>query len=139
MIPRILIADPNSSLTEEYREALSQEGFAVATAANGWECVGRLREWTPDLLVLEPEMFRDEEKGLLRAIDRFANKSQIPVMVVTSSLLMHSDESLPEIVSAAEECYLKPLPPQRLVHAIQLLLATPRAVNGFGRRQLLST
>jgi hypothetical protein len=51
---RTLIADADESLQAVYRETLSQEGFAVTAAYSGLECVARLREYIPDVLVLEP-------------------------------------------------------------------------------------
>ena len=52
---RVLIADPDESLMAEYREH-SREGFEIVTVPNGLECVDRLREQVPDVLVLEPQL-----------------------------------------------------------------------------------
>ena len=49
---RVLMADPDESLQPLYRERLLQEGFELATALSGLECVARLRERVPDVLVL---------------------------------------------------------------------------------------
>ena len=53
---RVLMADPDESLQPEYRGPLLQEGFELVTAVNGLECVARMRERVPDLLVLEPQL-----------------------------------------------------------------------------------
>lgn len=54
MATRVLIADPDRHLLAAYKEHLSLEGFEVATARDGLECLRRLREFAPDALVLEP-------------------------------------------------------------------------------------
>ena len=53
---RVLLADPDEALPALYREPLGDEGFEVVTAFSGIECVARLQERVPDLLVLEPQM-----------------------------------------------------------------------------------
>ena len=53
---RVLMADPDECLPLAYRESLSREGFELVTAASGLECVARLRERVPDVLVLEPQL-----------------------------------------------------------------------------------
>ena len=63
----VLMADPDPSLPPVYREPLLREGFDLGTAANGLECVARLRECVPDVLVLEPQMPGAGAKGSLRS------------------------------------------------------------------------
>ena len=53
---RVLMADPDAALPSLYREPLLREGFELVTAVSGLECVARLRERVPDVLVLEPHM-----------------------------------------------------------------------------------
>jgi CheY-like chemotaxis protein len=50
------MADPDGSLHPVYREPLAEEGFDVVAALSGLECVDRLRERVPDVLVLEPQL-----------------------------------------------------------------------------------
>ena len=40
---RVLMADPDASLFPCYREPLWRDGFELATASSGLECVARLR------------------------------------------------------------------------------------------------
>ncbi len=51
---RVLIADPDRYLLAAYKEQLSAEGFDVATAQDGLECLQKARQSMPDVLVLEP-------------------------------------------------------------------------------------
>ena len=88
---RVLMADPDESLQPVYREPLLQEGFELATAASGLECVARLRERVPDVLVLEPQLPWGGGEGVLammgevpRACDRSRDG---PYLVPRSSSL----------------------------------------------------
>lgn len=49
------MADPDESLPLTYREPLSRKGFELVTAVSGLECVARLRECVPKVLVPEPQ------------------------------------------------------------------------------------
>jgi len=53
---RVLIADPDERVLTSYREFLWQEGFEVDTVTNAIDCVARLRERVPDVLVLDPDL-----------------------------------------------------------------------------------
>jgi CheY-like chemotaxis protein len=56
MTPRILIADQDQQWLERTERFLSNCGYEVVIASDGLECLGKLRELTTDLLVLEREM-----------------------------------------------------------------------------------
>ncbi len=80
----VLMADPDPSLPPVYREPLSREGFDLGTAANGLECVVRLRECVPDVLVLEPQMPWGGGEGVLAILDQSPDLATIPVMILTA-------------------------------------------------------
>jgi DNA-binding response OmpR family regulator len=48
-----LLAESDEDLLDAYRGYLSQRGFHVETARTGLECLAKLREFVPDLLVLD--------------------------------------------------------------------------------------
>ena len=56
---RVVIADPDESLLALYRESL-REGFEVVTTSSASECVARMRERVPDVLLLELQLPRGE-------------------------------------------------------------------------------
>jgi carbon storage regulator CsrA len=62
---RILIADTDEFLAANYREHLCRQGANVATATTGLECMKRLRDCVPDVLVLEPEILWGGGDGVL--------------------------------------------------------------------------
>jgi len=53
---RVLVTDPDESLLAVCEQSLTQHGFRVFTAATGADCLQKLREYVPHVLVLEPEL-----------------------------------------------------------------------------------
>jgi CheY-like chemotaxis protein len=51
--PRVLIADDNPQGVELLEAYLSQSDYDVATAADGEETLRQVRQWQPDLLLLD--------------------------------------------------------------------------------------
>ena len=80
---RVLMADPDPSISMVYREPLLREGFELATAVSGLECVARLRECVPDVLVLEPQLLWGGGDGVLAMMCEIPQLVTVPVMVLT--------------------------------------------------------
>ena len=81
---RVLMADPDPSVAPVYREPLMREGFELATATSGLECVARLRQRVPDVLVLEPQMPWGGGEGVLAIMDESLDLAMVPVMILTA-------------------------------------------------------
>ena len=54
----ILIVDDERTIREELKMTLSGEGFAVRTARDGEDALGKIREHKPDLVLLDVMMPR---------------------------------------------------------------------------------
>ena len=121
---RVLIADPDESLHPVYREPLSGEGFDVVAAFSGLECVARLRERVPDVLVLEPQLPWGGGDGVLAMMGEVPQLATVPVMVLTSC----RDPRLLEAVARfpVSDYQLKPLAPGRLAGRLRAILAHPK-------------
>ena len=118
------MADPDESLRPLYRERLLQDGFELATASSGLECVARLRERVPDVLVLEPQLPWGGGEGVLAIMGEVPQLATVPVMVLTSC----RDPRLLEAVARfpVSDYQLKPLAPDRLAGRLRTILAHPR-------------
>jgi DNA-binding response OmpR family regulator len=62
---------------------LSQHGFDVTTANGGVECVEKLRDYAPDVLVLEPSIPWGGGDGVLALIREESDVPQVPVIALT--------------------------------------------------------
>ena len=56
MAKKIMIVDDEESLRELVKVILEQEGFEVITAKSGQECLDKLKEVKPDLILLDMMM-----------------------------------------------------------------------------------
>jgi DNA-binding response OmpR family regulator len=121
---RILMADPDESLRPVYREPLSREGFEVDRALSGLECISRLHERVPDVLVLEPQLPWGGGDGVLAMMGEDPDLAFIPVMVLTSCRSPHILMAVARF--PVSDYQLKPLSPDRLVKKIRTLLMHPR-------------
>jgi DNA-binding response OmpR family regulator len=118
------MADPDASLPPMYREPLFREGFELVGAVSGLECVARLRECVPDVLVLEPHMLWGGGNGVLAIMGESPDLALVPVMILTSC-------RDPDVLQGVgrfpiSDYQLKPLAPGRLAGRLRSLLTHPR-------------
>ena len=120
----VLMADPDPSLPAVYRGPLLQAGFEMRTAVDGLECVGRMRERVPDVLVLEPDIPWGGGDGVLARMTEVSHLAAVPVMILTAC----RDPSVLRRVARfpISDYHLKPLAPNRLAGKLRTLLAYPR-------------
>lgn len=79
---RALVVDDEANLSDLLRMALGNEGWEVRTAANGQEALNAIREFAPDLVVLDVMM-----PGLdgMQVLDRVrASGNDVPVLFLTA-------------------------------------------------------
>lgn len=121
---RVLIADPDKSLQTMYRDSLFQEDFEISAALTGLECMDRLREDTPDVLVLEPQLPWGGGEGVLAMMGENPKLATVPVMVLTSC----RDPRLLEAIARfpVSDYQLKPISSDRLAERLRAILAHPK-------------
>lgn len=64
-MPTVLFADANREFRDDYVWWLSSCGFKVETADDGLECLAKLRQFVPDLLILDLELPWGGGEGVL--------------------------------------------------------------------------
>jgi len=121
---RVLIADSDRSLLNSYREFLGRDGFDVSTAADGLECLAKLREWEPDVLVVEVEMPWGGGAGVLDLMHDGAELPQVPVVALASRWSGASvDDALAYCL--ADSFDFKPITPIQLAGLIRRQIDSP--------------
>jgi carbon storage regulator CsrA len=113
---RVLIADSDEYLLNNYREYLEQHGFEVAIATTGLECVERLRDYEPDLLVLEPSIHWGGGDGVLAMMQEELDIPVVPVIVLTYGCDRGALYRLAPFT--IDDYQVKPLRPKRLAERI---------------------
>jgi carbon storage regulator CsrA len=119
---RILIADPDRYLVARYRRHLCELGATVSTATTGAECIQRLRDAVPDVLVLDPALPWGGGDGVL-AHEEPALRPPV-VMILAQS----RNRSLLYRLSRfrVDDYQTKPLTADRLATRICTLLSSAR-------------
>jgi carbon storage regulator len=82
---RIMIADSDEYLLSSYSEHFHQLGATVATAASGLECIEKIRESVPDVLILEPLLLWGGGEGVLALLKENPELRPSHVILLTQS------------------------------------------------------
>ncbi|ADG82060.1 two component transcriptional regulator, winged helix family [Thermincola ferriacetica] len=105
---KILIADDEPKILKFLAGFLQREGFAVATAANGFDALAEFNRWQPDLLVLDVMMPKMDGYEVCRKI---REQSNVPIIFLTAKnetfdkimgLTLGSDDYLTKPFDSAE-------------------------------------
>ena len=96
MKPRVLIAEGDESLEGIFSHCLTRHQFDADSAANGLECLDRLRQCRYQALVLSLELLWGAGDGVLAVMREDPSLAEIPV-ILTSTLA--SPEELSSLVS----------------------------------------
>jgi carbon storage regulator CsrA len=125
MSVRILIADRDDFLLASYREYLSGHGAIVTTAATGVACLERLRDFAPDILVLDPSLLWGGSDGLLAVMHEQPELRPACVLLLTDGgnrRLLYRLSSF-----RVDDYQTKPIGPGQLMERICRLRMLPRA------------
>lgn len=84
MANHILLVDDNREFVIATKGFLEEEGFAVTEAYDGVEALQRVKEQTPDLIILDVMMPRLNGWDTLEALQSEEATAQIPVLMLTA-------------------------------------------------------
>ncbi len=122
---KLLVVDDEAALRQPLAEYLSRQGFAVAQAASAAEARSRLRDETPDLVLLDIMMPGEDGLSLCRHI---AEALHLPTIFLTAR-----GEATDRIVGleiGADDYVVKPFEPRELVARIRSVLRRANRVPG---------
>ncbi len=88
---KLLIVDDEVAILEALTDILSVEGYEVATAANGAECLKRAGEDRPDLILLDLMMPVMDGQEMLRRLKESPDLRAIPVVVMSAGRVSKSE------------------------------------------------
>lgn len=120
---RILIADRDEFLLAAYREHLIRRGAVVATATTALACTDRLRDFAPDVLVLDPALLWGGGDGVLAVMHEEPQLRPASVLLLTHG----GNRSLLYRLSSfrVDDYQTKPVSPQQLLERIATLRSVP--------------
>ena len=106
MQQRLLVAAADSTSATRYSAYFSDVGYCVGTAADGLDCLTKLRRAAIDLLVLDQELLWGGAQGVLAWLREEFEREPIPVVLLAAVLPVGalSEWLSPPVVS----CFQKP-------------------------------
>jgi len=131
--PTILIADDDPDIVEAVKLVLEGAGYEVLTAPNGTECLRKLRERKPDVLILDV-MMSTETEGFHVAyeIRNDPNLRDLPILMLTAIEQKFDFKFAPETDEdylPVEDFVTKPIEPDELLSRVKKLLEKKQAGN----------
>ena len=118
--PRVLIVDDNQQNTELMQEHLSDGNYELATAYNGEEALRKIREWRPDLVLLDIMMPRLSGFEVCKRIR--ADPATAHTLVLMLTALDQPSDIDRAIEAGTDEFVSKPITKAELILRVRSLL-----------------
>lgn len=117
---RVLVVDDDAELVRLVSATLQAQGFEVASASNGAECLLAVASQRPDLIVLDIAMPVLDGFETLRLLRAKPETGGIPVIILTGR---KGDADVARAWATAADFYLtKPFDAQELVTAVKRMI-----------------
>jgi DNA-binding response OmpR family regulator len=122
---RILVVDDEERMVRFIRLNLEHDGFLVSEAFNGKQAVQRLRDSTPDLILLDVMMPDIDGFDVLQMVREI---SSVPVIMLTAK--GEEDDRVRGLELGADDYVTKPFSPRELVSRVKAVLRRTEGASG---------
>jgi len=122
---RILVVDDEERMVRFIRMNLEHDGFQVTEAFNGKQAIQRLRDVSPDLILLDvmmPDLDGFDVLEMVREV------SSVPVIMLTAK--GEEDDRVRGLEHGADDYVVKPFSPRELVSRVKAVLRRTEAASG---------
>jgi len=126
--PKILVVDDDPDIIEAITSVLEGiEEYDVRTARDGLECMQKIKEEIPDMVILDLLMPRMDGFAVVRDLRESPRYRDLPIMILTS---VREDASYRRyelemgLMMDVQDYIEKPVPPTELLRRIANLLKT---------------
>ncbi|HJW84914.1 MAG TPA: response regulator [Anaerolineae bacterium] len=123
--PYILLTDDDPDILENLLTILGSQPYRLATARDGKQCLARIKEERPDLLILDLLMPRLDGWGVIRELRSDPQYVNLPIMVLTTVVEDASRRRYELEVGLAmdvQDYVQKPAKPAELIQRVEKLL-----------------
>ena len=122
---RILVVDDEERMVRFIRMNLEHDGFQVSEAFNGKQAIQKMRDVTPDIILLDVMMPDLDGFEVLETVREFSN---VPVIMLTAK--GEEDDRVRGLAHGADDYITKPFSPRELVSRIKAVLRRTEGVSG---------
>ncbi len=133
MSRRVLLVEDDARVRRVMRMALEDEGFEILEAGDGEQCLGRVTEAAPDVVLLDVMLPDHDGFSVCRAIRK---GSDVPVIMVTARTDSH--DIVAGLESGADDYVTKPLVAKELAARIRALLRRTEPIHGQAPRHAVA-
>ncbi|MBP2132720.1 CheY-like chemotaxis protein [Methanomicrobium sp. W14] len=117
---KILVVDDSPMIVDVFVAMLERGGYDPVACYSGPECLEKLKEFTPDLILLDIMMEPMDGWETLEKIKTNPSTKDIPVMMLTAKQL--TPEEAQEYGAYIEDYVMKPTTHRQLYDAIEYIL-----------------
>jgi len=129
--PRVLIADDDPQGVELLEAYLSDSGYELQTASDGEETLRKVREWQPDLVLLDIMMPRISGFQVCKSLRADPQTRGIAVLMITA---LDQPSDIDRAVDAGTEEFLtKPINKTDLLLCVRALLKSRQKQGDLDR------
>jgi DNA-binding response OmpR family regulator len=122
---RILVVDDEERMVRFIRMNLEHDGFQVSEAFNGKEAIQKIRDVTPDLILLDVMM---PDLDGFEVLETVREVSQVPVIMLTAK--GEEDDRVRGLELGADDYVTKPFSPRELVSRVKAVLRRTEGATG---------
>jgi DNA-binding response OmpR family regulator len=122
---RILVVDDEERMVRFIRMNLEHDGFQVSEAFNGKEAIQKIRDVTPDLILLDVMM---PDLDGFEVLETVREVSQVPVIMLTAK--GEEDDRVRGLELGADDYVTKPFSPRELVSRVKAVLRRTEGASG---------
>lgn len=117
--PLVMVVDDNLITIKLMKRYLNAAGYEVASAEDGLDCLQKLEEIRPDVIVMDVMMPKMDGYQATQKIKENEKTKDIPVVIVTA--LNDVSNQLKSIVSGADDFLSKPIEEKLLLAKVKVL------------------
>lgn len=120
--PRVLVVDDDEVIRRLIAANLTLEGFDVAMAAGGQDCLDQVSAIAPDVITFDVMTSRTDGWEIAIRLRTTPDTSHIKVVLITARA---QDDRTPDKQVSADAYLTMPFDPGALIHAIRKLAGAP--------------
>ncbi|MDQ2871735.1 MAG: response regulator transcription factor [Candidatus Eremiobacteraeota bacterium] len=121
---RVAVVDDDRFIREMLELGLSREGFIVRTAADGQAALNLVREWEPEVIVLDIMMPKIDGITLLPLLREV---TQAPILMLTAK--GETGDKVTSLAGGADDYLVKPFVFEELIARLQAKLRRPQLIE----------
>ena len=92
-VPTVLVVEDDAAILSSLAEVIRDEGFAVETAANGYQALARIEACEPDLIFLDLMMPRMDGWRFIAELRLRTPSRQVPIVLVSAAANLGTEAS----------------------------------------------